>query len=248
MPRVAREKSSTKIYHIMLRGINKQSIFEDDEDYEKFIQTLSDCKQLSGFELYGYCLMGNHVHLLLKIGREELEQIFKRLGSRYVYWYNNKYARCGHLFQDRFKSEAVEDGKYFIKVLRYIHQNPLIAKICDKLEDYRWSSYNDYIRKKGIVDYEYALTIIKEKSFIDFMNEKNHDRCLEFEEKNKRITDVELIIKIEEMFKIKAIMIQNEPRDKMEQLLKRILEEIEGVSTRQLSRVTGVSMNIIWRL
>ena len=108
MPRTARKKSSTGIYHVMLRGINRQSIFEDDEDNEKFLQTIKDCKDVSEFELYGYCLMGNHVHLLLKEGKESLELVFKRIGARYVFWYNWKYRRCGHLFQDRFKSEAVE--------------------------------------------------------------------------------------------------------------------------------------------
>jgi len=83
MPRSARKKSTTGIYHVMLRGINRQRIFEDDEDYEKFLQTMYLCKTLSGFELYGYCLMGNHVHLLIKEVNESLDLIFKRIGSRY---------------------------------------------------------------------------------------------------------------------------------------------------------------------
>ena len=75
MPRGPREKSSTGIYHVMLRGINKQTILEDDEDYEKLLQILKECKTVSEFELYSYCLMGNHVHLLLKEGKESLAQI-----------------------------------------------------------------------------------------------------------------------------------------------------------------------------
>ena len=67
MPRAARKKSSTGIYHVMLRGINGQPIFLDDEDNEKFLQTLKECKAVSEFELYGYCLMGNHLHLLLRV-------------------------------------------------------------------------------------------------------------------------------------------------------------------------------------
>ena len=108
MPRTERKKSITGIYHVMLRGINKQQIFEDDEDNGKFLQTICDCKALSGFELYGYCLMGNHAHLLMKEGEESLGQVFRRIGARYVYWYNRKYKRCGHLFQDRFRSETIE--------------------------------------------------------------------------------------------------------------------------------------------
>jgi len=72
MPRTAREKSNTGIYHIILRGINKQTIFEDEEDMEKFIQTIYKYKKKSGYKIYGYCLMGNHIHLLIKEGKEEL--------------------------------------------------------------------------------------------------------------------------------------------------------------------------------
>ena len=128
MPRQARKRSNTQIYHAMLRGINQQQIFEDNEDYAKFIQVIRDCKSLSGFQLFAYCLMGNHIHLLLKETNEPIEQIFRRIGSRYVYWYNVKYQRVGHLFQDRFKSEPIETNEYFLTVLRYIHQNPIKAE------------------------------------------------------------------------------------------------------------------------
>ena len=136
MPRKARIESKSGIYHIMLRGINRQQIFEDDEDFEKFLWVMKDVKQLSRFKLYGYCLMGNHIHLLLKPENEPLELIFRRIGSKYVYWYNLKYQRTGHLFQDRFKSEPVNDEKYLMTVLRYIHQNPTKAKLAKKIEDY----------------------------------------------------------------------------------------------------------------
>ena len=132
MPRQARKKSNCGIYHIMLRGINQQQIFEDAEDYERFLDILKDCKEICEFELYAYCLMGNHVHLLIKEKKEPIEQIVKRIGSRFVYWYNVKYQRKGHLFQDRFKSEPVDTQKYFSTVLIYIHRNPIKAGICAK--------------------------------------------------------------------------------------------------------------------
>lgn len=140
MPRQARKRSNTQIYHVMLRGINQQQIFEDNEDYAKFIQVIRDCKSLSGFQLFAYCLMGNHIHLLLKETNEPIEQIFRRIGSRYVYWYNVKYRRVGHLFQDRFKSEPIETNEYFLTVLRYIHQNPSIL--------YCWKARNKITKKK----------------------------------------------------------------------------------------------------
>ena len=89
--------SKSNIYHIMLRGINRQQIFLDEEDHRHFLEVLEQCREISEFRLYAYCLMGNHIHLLLHADGEPLEQVMKRIGTRYVVWYNNKYARTGHL-------------------------------------------------------------------------------------------------------------------------------------------------------
>lgn len=106
MPRQARERSRSGIYHIMLRGINRQNIFEEDEDRQRFIETLKYYKAISGYRLYGYCLMNNHIHLLMGENGESMSLGIKRISSSYVYWYNQKYNRCGHLFQERFKSDS----------------------------------------------------------------------------------------------------------------------------------------------
>lgn len=86
---------------MILRGMNRQTIFEDEEDAVKFLQTLMDYKAKSHYKLYGYCLIGNHIHLLVQEQKEEIEIMMRRIGASYVYWYNWKYGRCGHLFQDR---------------------------------------------------------------------------------------------------------------------------------------------------
>jgi len=247
MPRAARKKSASGIYHIIIRGINKQTIFSDEEDNDEFIRILSECKRVSGFDLYAYCLMENHAHLLIKEGTESIEQIMKRIGTRYVIRYNRKYQRSGHLFQDRFKSEVVEDDGYFLTVLRYIHQNPQKAGLGKGPDLYPWSSCRDYISNKGITDVDFALDLIGENRFIKFMREQSNEQVLEYDEGKIRLTDMQLCEKIEHDHNIKAIMIQNEPKEKMIKILKQILK-YDGVSTRQLSRVTGISTNIIWRM
>ena len=131
MPRQARKKSKSNIYHSILRGINWQIIFEDSEDYTRFIETLDRYKAVSGHKVFAYCLMSNHIHILIKEEKEEPDLIMKRIACNYVYWYNSKYYRNGHLFQDRFRSEPVETDEYFLTVLRYIHQNPIKAKLVD---------------------------------------------------------------------------------------------------------------------
>jgi len=198
MPRQAREKSKNGTYHIILRGINQQQIFEEAEDYEKLLEIIKYCKSISEFEIYAYCLMGNHIHLLIKVQKEPIEQIFKRICGRFVYWYNIKYQRVGHLFQDRFKSEPVETTDYLMTVIRYIHQNPVKAGICKEIEDYPYSSFKAYIDRAKIVDTEFILNMRGLERFVKFNRIKNDDRCLDIAEKAiVRVTDeqAKMIIK-----------------------------------------------------
>ena len=141
MPRTARIKTESNIYHVMMRGINRQDIFEDEEDRYRFMTVLGRCKELSEFKLHAFVLMSNHIHLLIEPVGEPLEVIFKRICTSYAVWFNRKYMRAGHLFQDRFRSEGVGTDQYYKTVLRYIMQNPIKAGMVSSMEQYRWSSY-----------------------------------------------------------------------------------------------------------
>ena len=252
MPRYARKKSNSGIYHIMSRGINRQDIFGDEEDKAKFLQTLIDVKEISEYKMYAYCLMGNHVHLLIKEEKEPIDLIMKRIGARYVYWYNWKYERCGHLFQDRFKSESVEDDAYFLAVLRYILRNPLEAGIEKEVKNYKWSSYNEYMDIEKITDIKYALDLIslnKEKQiqkFSDYINERNDDQCLEMNEQIIKIKDEEVKRLVWENYEIEAAVIQNLPKDKQTEIII-YLKKQDGISLRQIARIAGLTVNRIYR-
>ena len=189
MARKARIKSESGIYHIMLRGINKQDIFLDDEDYRKFLKTLNDCKRKSHFELYAYCLMSNHIHLLLKENEYDISTIIKQIACSYVYWYNRKYERVGHLFQDRFRSEPVDNDEYFLTVLRYIHQNPVKAKIVAQCEDYLYSSYKLYYIESVLIDKAFTFNIISKEQYKTFHIAENDDVCLDIPESHLIIND-----------------------------------------------------------
>ena len=245
MPRQARKKSESGIYHVMLRGINQQQIFEDEEDYEKYLQILRECKAVSGFKLFAYCLMGNHIHLLIKPEQEPLEQVFKRIGGRYVYWYNVKYQRVGHLFQDRFKSEPVEDDSYFLTVIRYIHQNPVKAAICKEIEEYKYSSYRDYQNELGLVNTTFAYNMLSKQEFERYNHEINADKCLEIRDTLKvRVTDEQAKRVIEKYSKCKTAsefqQLDLKSRDDFIAIFKQ-----EGLSIRQISRLTGISYYLI---
>lgn len=251
MPRRARELSSTGIYHIMLRGINQQQIMEDQEDHEKFIEILQDCKLISGYNLYAYCLMGNHLHLLVKVNKEPLEQIFKRVSGRYVYWYNTKYHRVGHLFQDRFRSEPIEDEGSFLSVLRYIHQNPVKAGIVKEVGEYPYSSYSCYMELKNnsLADVDFALGMMSREQFREYHSEASRDVYLDITENSLhsfRLTDEHAQEIIREISKCKNVsefqLLEINVRNCDIKKLRK-----EGLSVRQISRLTGVSKGIVER-
>lgn len=226
----------------MIRGINRQDIFEDNEDKEKFIQTIAIYKEKCSFQVYGYCLMNNHIHLLIK--DKNLSITMRKICASYVYWYNLKYRRCGHLYQDRFKNEVVEDDSYLLTVLRYIHQNPLKAGIVKNIADYNWSSYGEYLGKQKIVDIDFVLGMITKDQFIDFNNEENRDKCLEYIE-NYRFDDIEARKIIKKISKVKNINeIQSFEKVKRDETLKK-LKEIDGLSIRQIARITGITRKVI---
>lgn len=144
MPRKPRRKSSTSVYHVMTRGINRQTIFEDDRDKAKYLHILKKYKDEFDYQIYAYCLMDNHVHLLLKESEDaNISEIMKRISANYVFWYNKKYSRTGHLFQERFKSENVETSSYLRTVVRYIHQNPVKAGLASSVFQCKWTSINE---------------------------------------------------------------------------------------------------------
>lgn len=251
MSRKPRKRSKSGVYHIIMRGINRQSIFEDSEDCTKFIQTLQRYKEVSEFELYAYCLMSNHLHMLLKEGKDEVGQIMRRICGSYVLWYNQKYDRVGHLFQDRYMSEPVEDDAYFFTVLRYIYQNPVKAELVTSVEDYPWSNYHEYIEKNN-AEIDNVLEMFNAnreeavKNFIDYINEPNKDECLDISKKSK-ITDEEARNMIRKLCKI------DNPSDLQKldiSTRNAYLSEIKKrscISVRQIERITGINRGVVSR-
>ncbi len=232
----------------MLRGIDKRNVFLHDEDKEKFLYYLFRARELGGFELYGYCLMDNHIYILMKEG-EELGKSIKRITVGYVQWHNKKYRRTGCLFQNRYKSEVVEYDKYLIAVARYIHQNPVKAKIVRKIKEYEWSSYKDYILSYNDESTEIDTDLIisyfgTQYIFQDYMKKPNDDKFLEYEIK-KSYTDEKLKNVINSIVDPKdMIKLSQKERDK---IIYHIYEST-GVSIRQLSRVMGIGRGIIQRV
>jgi len=249
LPRSARMISESGIYHIMLRGINRQAIFEDDEDIQRLLETIVRYKEICKYEVYAYCIMSNHVHLLLKETEDAISNVVKRISGSYVFWYNKKYERCGHLFQERYKSEAVENDEYFLTVLRYIHQNPIKAGMVKDISTYKWNSYNEYIKEAVVINEDFVLGMFsndKAKAielFCKFNYQKNNDMCLEDEDKI-RVSDSELKERLVKLGIANASEFRQFEKGKRNEFI-RELKSIEGVTIRQLSRITGISKSMI---
>lgn len=260
MARKPRCRSSLQLYHIVIRGINKQDIFIDNQDKSKFIKELLLSKEKFEFKLYAYIIMPNHVHLVIKEKDIEISKIMHRIQLSYSAYLNIKYDRVGHVFQGRFYSKNIENEEYLKCVIRYIHLNPDKAGI-GKYNQYKWSSFSDYIKsenseKNGLVDVTDILNLYNEERgkaitlFEEFHKEKSkykyNEEYSEFEIKN-RLDDEEVIKIITENLGIQSIYDVHKLNNKYRnQVLHEILN-IKGTTIMQISRITGISKKIIER-
>ena len=245
MPRRARKQSNLKIHHVILRGINRQIIFEDQYDYKYFISCLQYYKDLCHFKLYAYCLMDNHIHLLLEETDTVLEIIMKRIEVKFVKWYNQKYQRTGHLFQDRFRSEPVNDIRYFITVFRYIHQNPLHANLESVLGTYHWSSYNDYLTNNSqFIDIDTLQQLFPTPDeCIKYLNCPSHDACMDDTTSTYLLDSDALKIILQRTSCTSPADFQKLDMNTRDRYLRDLYGC--GISGRQLSRLTGISRRVI---
>ena len=250
LPRKARTVSNTGIYHVMIRGNNKQDIFFDTEDRLFFLKVIRECKQTMEFELYAYCLMSNHVHMLIKPTSEPIDRIYKKIGTRYVIWFNRKYDRVGHLFQDRFKSENVETERYFLTVLRYIIQNPRKADIEKTFGSYRWNCWHDYAgcEDNSIIDRYFAINVAgSEESLISYLQQQNSDTALEMSEHENKLSDTAAI---DVMRKItgcnSAVEYKSADKSTRKNQIDQMLDA--GVSVKQIADFTGLSASSVYRI
>lgn len=131
-------------YHITSRGNRHTDIFIDDFDRKRYLQLLEETRLLFPFHLHAYCLMTNHIHLQLETINHHPKEIMKMLNSRYAIYFNKRHQLDGHVFQGRYGAELIDSAKYFLEVSRYIHMNPMEAKMVISPELYPWSSYPAY--------------------------------------------------------------------------------------------------------
>jgi putative transposase len=250
MPRGPRKRSNTGIYHIILRGTNKQRIFHDEADYQTFLEGLRKYNSMGCYRLYAWCLMPNHLHLLLQetVESEPIDKIMRRLDTWYVFRYNRRYERSGALFDGRYKSETVENDGYFLTVLRYIHRNPVKAGIAVSPALYPHSSYLSYISETpdNLIDTSALLALIPKGEIAAWHEQDDKTECLDMSERagRKCISDEKAVqvmqrasgaANLEEFLRL--------PDNRKAGTLKRMRKA--GASLSQIVRLTGTSMSIV---
>ncbi|MDO5132719.1 MAG: transposase [Eubacteriales bacterium] len=243
MPRQARKLSESGYLHVIQRGIGKQLLFETPEDYKYYLRLLECRSREKEVAVCTYCLMENHTHLLLFDKKGKITELMKTIGISYSYYFNQKYERVGHLFQDRYRSEPVESDTSLMRVTRYILNNPMKAGICPAKE-YPWSSYHYFGDRSSFVDWSIMESLAGDKNaFAAFIEEKNDDVYLEYDSgcRHDDKWAIEVIHRRLEGRSGTSLQAMNRvERDKMIRLLK-----AEGLSVRQLERLTGINRGVI---
>ncbi len=252
MIRPARQISATGCYHIVFRGMNHCHIFEETEDFEKLLTLIAHVKTELNLKLYGFCLLDNHVHLIIQEENPgDIILAMRKVLGPYANWFNRKYFRSGALVANRYKSECVDDERYLVSLIRYIHQNPLVAGITNDMEKYRWSSYKEYTSQQvKYTDISCVLELFSSdrdeavREFIEFhrLNEGFSHSLMERPRKSKAdiSNEIQSILNGKELDDICSL-----PRQERNEVL--AMMKKQGLSVRQIERMTGISRGIVLR-
>jgi len=179
MPRQARIDAPGALHHIIIRGIERKGIFQDEKDREDFLERLSSLLREMATPCYAWSLMTNHVHLLLRTGTAPIASIMRRLLTGYAVRFNRRHRRYGHLFQNRYKSVLCEEDRYLMQLVAYIHLNPVRAGIVEDvraLKVFPFTGHSALMGKKirPWQDTEYVLALFGRTSFEARKNLQRH--------------------------------------------------------------------------
>lgn len=244
MPRHARTVSSSGYMHLIVRGIGRQVLFEEDQDFRRYLETLERYCAETGVVICAFCLMENHVHLLAKGDQPQTSLMMRKLGISYSEYFNRKYDRVGHLFQDRYKSEPVENEAYLLTVFRYILLNPEKAGI-SLASEYPWSSYHLYEEPPAFMNLEaiYGLLGSREQ-YEQFIDTANDDSCMEFDAPVRDERWAQTVLE-KCLGTTNGVSLQRLDKAARNAALRKLKEN--GLTINQIERLTGINRNIVQR-
>lgn len=242
MPRVARKNLETGFFHIMVQGIKKEEIFYKNEYKQKYVELAKIFLEKQNVKLVTYCIMNNHAHMIIySEDIKELTKFMERLNTTYAMHYNKNENRVGYVYRDRFKSKEIYSQDYLKRCIKYIHMNPVKAGIVKEEKDYKYSSYNDYISKTGIITEDILKEIFDSKNnyLEEFLKIEYNENLFEEVEKEK-ISVEELNTEISKFLEKEEITIEELKEDK--RLIKKIYNLLEIKPTKaELARQIGIT-------
>ena len=250
MPREPRNRVLTEFNHIMLRGVGHMDIFMDEDDHLRFMNTIKRFKAGREIKIHAFCLISNHVHMLVQASPEEIPGFMKSIEVSYAQYFNSTHEHVGHLFQNRYKSEAITSERYFLTAFRYILLNPQAAGIC-RWEEYQWSSSKTYLMRDddGITDTSMITDIIGGRDEVMCFVNRNAEDSSKIAEPVlpvKRFRDNEVLKIIQAISGLKdPLLIQGIDREARNELFATLKKR--GITIRQLERMTGINRNTIQR-
>ena len=245
--RTARVCGESGIYHVVSRGVGQQIIFETDADRRRYLESLQNLMPESSGTLLAWCLMDNHVHLLVRQPLDELSALMRRLNSGYALYFNLVHGRSGHLFQGRFRSEPVDTEEYLMTVVRYIHQNPWKAEMTSDCQ-YEWSSYGLYASGNVPAGAEIVMDVFgSADAFRAFHGNSDFDAtCIDVTQRRMHADDDCALETALELFGDSGLgEVKSLPRKERDAALVKL--KARGLSIRQVQRLTGVSIGVISR-
>jgi len=249
MARQARGISNTGYYHVIMRGNNKDYIFNNSKDKAYYMEVLLKLQEEGLINLAAWCLMDNHVHLAIKADSDNMTTAMKRLNVKYAMMYHREHQTVGHVFQDRFKSEPIESDEYLMMVIRYIHQNPVKSKKVNKLEAYKWSSYNNYVKGHMNESMTYVMGLFYNSisAFQEFHQQEDEREYLEIKEDQIKFKEEKAHRIITKHCNKKGILYDKEIK-KNREMMKEIISDLvenSGLSLRSIAKMTNISYSTV---
>ena len=242
MPKAARVKSASGYYHVVPKGIADQLIFEDDLDRSMYLELLRKAKAEVGIKLHAYCLMSNHVHLVVEDEHDMLSEFMKYVTERYAMYYAKQIGRTGGVFRKPFWSEPIESDEHLLSAVRYVHANPAAAGICPA-SAYEWSSAKDYLgRETEITDTETVLDMLGGRDgFIEF-SKPSHTTATPFlgSSLTNHLSDAEALTIAKAVLGDTGINLAACDRGVQSAGIVELVQR--GLSVPQIARITGVGV------
>lgn len=248
MPRLARKNINTPFLHIMVQGVNKEYVFNERNDKIEYLKLIKEYDKSEFLEFLSYCIMDNHAHFTVYApDKDELSKLMFNINLRYARLYNKNNNRCGVLFRNRYQIQPIYSEKHLLKCINYIHQNPVKAKMVEKCEDYKFSSYNDYKNNTGLAKSKILRELFGENcNFLEMLKEDEGKIFMDVEKPTGEEMNMHILAATREFMQLSQVSIQDIFYDR--QILKKLLIYLKkecGISYEYLKNYFEISKGIM---